>query len=164
MANTEVILREHIKGLGSEADVVKVRTGYARNFLIPQGKAFEATSGNLRHIEALKAIRATREAEERNAADRVASKLKRIKFNLELNTGESGKAFGAITVSDIAKAILDQTGETIDRHQIQLAQPIKGTGNFDIPVRLHSEVTFELRLRVVAAGADVPEEETAEGS
>lgn len=159
MAHTEVILREHIKGLGAEADVVKVRSGFARNFLIPQGKAYEATAGNLRQIETLKTVRATREAEERNNAERVASKLKRIKFKVELQTGDIGKTFGAVTVADIVKLVQDQTGELLDRHQVQLAHPIKNTGNFDIPVRLHPEVSFELRLRVAAAGA--PDEEAA---
>lgn len=162
MAHTEIILRTHIKGLGAEADVVKVRRGYARNFLIPLGKAFEATPGNLRQIEGLKKARAARETEERAAAERIASKLKRVKFKLQIQTGESGKAFGSITVTDIANAILDQAGETVDRHQIQLEHSIKGTGNFDIPVRLHPDVTFELRLRVSAVGA--PDDEAAEGA
>tara|TARA_R110002096_G_scaffold403766_3_gene601345 strand:- start:50456 stop:50938 length:483 start_codon:yes stop_codon:yes gene_type:complete len=153
MSNTKIILREKIKGLGAEADVVQVRHGYARNFLIPQGKAFEATKGNLRQIESLKATRAKREAEELNAAEKLSSKIKRTKINLELATGETGKAFGSITVIDLVKAIEEQAGETIDRHTIELDKPIKTTGSFDIPVKLHPDVSFQLRVKVEAKGA-----------
>ncbi len=152
MAHSEVILREKIVNLGAEADVVKVRRGYARNYLIPQGKAYEATKGNLRQIEALKIARSQREAEELQEAEKVASKIKRVKFQLELATGESGKAFGSITVNDLVKAIEEKTGEKLDRHAIQLERPIKSTGSFDIPVKLHHDVTFDLRLRVDAQG------------
>ncbi len=161
MAYTEVILREKITHLGAEADVVKVRRGYARNFLIPQGKAYEATKGNLRQIEALKIARAKREGEELQEAEKVASKIRRVKFDLELATGEQGKAFGSITVNDLVKAIEEETGEKIDRHAIQLDKPIKSTGSFDIPVKLHQDVTFDLRLRVHAQGG---EEEAADES
>ncbi len=150
MAFTEVILREKIENLGAEADVVKVRRGFARNFLLPQGKAYEATRGNLRQIESLRKARAEREAQELAAAEALASKLKRIKFRQELKTGEEGKAFGSITVNDIVKAIEEKTGEKIDRHAIHLEKPIKQTGAFDIPVKLHPDVKFDLRLRVDA--------------
>ncbi|MEM1296079.1 MAG: 50S ribosomal protein L9 [Verrucomicrobiota bacterium] len=159
MSNTKIILREKIEGLGAEADVVQVRHGYARNFLIPKGKAFEATRGNLRQIESLKAARAKREAEELNAAEKLASKVKRTKINLELATGETGKAFGSITVIDLVKAIEEQAGETIDRHAIELSKPIKTTGSFDVPVKLHPDVSFDLRVRVDAKGAAEPEGE-----
>ena len=154
MANTEVILREKIESLGAEADVVKVRRGYARNFLIPEGKAFEATKGNLRHIESLKEARARREADELNAAEAQASKVKRQKIVLELATGEQGKAFGSITINDLVKAIEEKCGEKIDRHAIKLEKPIKNTGRFDIPVKLHPEVEFDLRLTVEAKGGE----------
>jgi len=165
MAYTEVILREKIINLGAEADVVKVRRGYARNFLLPQGKAYEATKGNLRQIEALKIARAQREGEELQEAEKVASKIRRVKFNLELATGEQGKAFGSITVNDLVKAIEEETGEKIDRHAIELEKPIKNTGSFDIPVKLHPDVTFELRLFVNSqGGGDAAEEEESSES
>ena len=154
MALTEVILREKIHNLGAEADVVKVRRGHARNYLIPEGKAFEATKGNLRHLASLKESRARREAEELNQAESQASKIKRQKFVLELATGEQGKAFGSITVNDLVKAIHDKTGFDIDRHAIKLEKPIKNTGKFNIPVRLHPDVLFEMRLTVEAKGGD----------
>ncbi|MFT5467754.1 MAG: large subunit ribosomal protein L9 [Verrucomicrobiales bacterium] len=154
MAHTEVILREKITNLGAEADVVKVRRGYARNFLLPQGKAFEATKGNLRNIESLKIARGRREAEEMAQAESQASKIKRQKFVLELATGEQGKAFGSITVNDLVKAVAEKTGIDIDRHAIKLDKPIKSTGKFDIPVKLHADVEFDLRLTVEAKGGE----------
>ena len=161
MALTEVILREKIQGLGSESDIVKVRRGYARNFLLPQGKAYEATKGNLRQIESLKAARAQREADELAAAEKLASKIKRKKFNLTLATGSTGKAFGSITVMDLVKAVKEAAGEDIDRHAIKLEAPIKTTGKFNVPVRIHPDVLFELRVFVEAEGGD-EEEEVAE--
>lgn len=162
MALTEVILREKIINLGAEADVVKVRRGYARNFLIPEGKAFEATKGNLRHLESLKEARARREAEELAEAETQASKIKRQKYVLELATGEQGKAFGSITVNDLVKAVQEKTGIDIDRHAIELDKPIKNTGKFNIPVKLHADVEFEMRLTVEAKGGEEEEAAAAE--
>jgi large subunit ribosomal protein L9 len=163
MATTQVILKEKIKGLGAEADVVKVKRGFARNFLLPQGKAYEASKGNLRYTERLKAVRAEREAKELAEAEKVASKLKKTKLKLTLATGQGGKAFGAITTMDIAKAITEQAGVEIDRHQIVLERPIKNTGAFEIEVKLGHEVTATIKLTVTAAGDSSAEgEESAE--
>lgn len=151
MASVEVILKEKIKGLGAEADVVKVKRGFARNFLVPQGKAYEASAGNLRHLNHLKALRAEREAKELTEAEKTASKLKKIKLNLTLQTGQAGKAFGSVTTIDIAKAVLDVAKVELDRHQIQLERPIKATGSFEVPVKLHAEVSCFLRVNVTAA-------------
>lgn len=169
MANTQVILKEKIAGLGAEADVVDVRRGYARNFLVPTGKAYEATPGNLRHIEQLKAVRAQREAEELAEAEKLSNKLKKLKLKLTLATGQGGKAFGSITTMDIANAIAESTAKAeIDRHQIELEKPIKSTGSFEIPVKLHPEVSCFLKLTVVAEeageGAGEEAEETAEAA
>lgn len=151
MANVQVILKEKIQGLGAEADVVQVKRGYARNFLVPQGKAFEATPGNLRNLNHLKAIRAEREAKELQEAEKVASKLKKLKIKLTLQTGQGGKAFGSITTMDIAKAVADSVAKVeLDRHQIQLEKPIKNTGSFEVPVKLHHDVNCFLKLTVVA--------------
>jgi large subunit ribosomal protein L9 len=154
MANVQVILKEKIKGLGAEADVVNVKRGFARNFLVPQGKAYEATRGNLRHLANLKAIRAEREAKELQEAEKTASKLKKLKLKLTLQTGQGGKAFGSITTIDIAKAVAESTAKVeLDRHQIQLDKPIKSTGSFEVPVKLHHDVNCFLRVNVVAEGA-----------
>ncbi len=152
MATTQVILKEKIKGLGAEADVVKVKRGFARNFLLPQGKAYEASQGNLRHTERLKAIRAEREAKEMAEAEKLSSKIKKVKLKLTLATGQGGKAFGAITTMDIAKALTEQAGVEIDRHQIVLERPIKNTGAFEIDVKLGYDITATVKLTVAAAG------------
>ena len=164
MATTQVILKEKIKGLGAEADVVKVRRGYARNFLVPVGKAYEATKGNLRHIENLKKVRAKREADELAEAEKTASKLKKVKLKMTLATGATGKAFGSITTIDIAKALEEQSKITLDRHQIQLEKPIKTTGKHEVNVKLLGDVTCFIRIDVAAEGAPegATDEESAE--
>ncbi|TDU67212.1 large subunit ribosomal protein L9 [Prosthecobacter fusiformis] len=151
MANVQVILKEKIQGLGAEADVVHVKRGFARNFLVPQGKAYDASAGNLRNLNHLKAIRAEREAKELQEAEKIASKLKKLKLKLTLQTGQGGKAFGSITNMDIAKAVADSAAKVeLDRHQIQLDKPIKSTGTFEIPVKLHADVNCFLKLTVLA--------------
>lgn len=162
MATVDVILREKILNLGAEADVVKVKRGYASNYLIPTGKAFEATKGNLRNIESLKASRALRETEEMNTALALASRLNKQRIKLELATGQGGKAFGSITTMDIHRALeeADKKFGNIDRHIIELEKPIKHTGDFEIPIRLHPEVTAILKVKVTASsdeGADSDE-------
>ena len=156
MANAQVILKEKIEGLGAEADVVKVRAGYARNFLIPQGKAYEASKSNLRHVEALKASRAAREAEELVAFQELATKISKLKPKFTLSTGQGGKAFGSVTNMDIHKE-LEAAGIVIDRHAIELEKPIKKSGKSEVTVRLHPEVIATLTISVDAG--DTKEEE-----
>jgi large subunit ribosomal protein L9 len=158
MANAQVILKEKIEGLGAEADVVKVRAGYARNFLIPQGKAYEATKSNLRHVEALKVGRAAREAEELVAFQEVATKISKLKPKFTLSTGQGGKAFGSVTSIDIHKE-LEAAGIVIDRHAIELDKPIKKSGKSDVQIRLHPQVSTTLTITVDAGDT----EEEAEG-
>lgn len=150
MALTEVILREKIDNLGSEADIVKVKAGFARNFLIPQGKAYEATKGNLRQISNLQAARAKRETEELNEAQELASKIARMKPKFTLDVGKNGKAFGSVTSIDIHKALEDK-GVVIDRTAIQLDKPLKSTGKTDVEIKLHPEVTTSVTITVAAA-------------
>ena len=157
MANAQVILKEKIEGLGAEADVVKVRAGYARNFLIPQGKAYEATKANLRHVENLKAGRAKREAAELEVAKELANKVSKLRPKFKLELGQGGKAFGSVTSLDIHKE-LEAAGIKIDRHAIELEKPIKRSGKSDVVVRVHPEVTTILTINVEANG-----EEAAEG-
>lgn len=156
MANAQVILKEKIEGLGAEADVVKVRAGYARNFLIPQGKAFEASKSNLRHVEALKVNRAAREAEELVVFQELAAKIAKIRPKFTLSTGQGGKAFGSVTNMDIHKE-LEAAGIVIDRHAIELEKPIKKSGKTEVSVRLHPEVIATLTISVDAG--DTKEEE-----
>ncbi|KAB2640319.1 MAG: 50S ribosomal protein L9 [Verrucomicrobia bacterium] len=154
MANAQVILKEKIEGLGLEADVVKVRAGYARNFLIPQGKAYEASRANLRHVEALKVSRANREAVELTAAQELATRISKLKPKFTLSTGQGGKAFGSVTNMDIHKE-LEAAGISIDRHAIELDKPVKKSGKTEVIVRVHPQVTATLTI-TVDAGEEEP--------
>ncbi|MEN9975797.1 MAG: hypothetical protein RLZZ282_1803 [Verrucomicrobiota bacterium] len=149
MANAQVILKEKIAGLGAEADVVKVRAGYARNFLIPQGKAYEASRSNLRHVEALKTSRARREAQEIVTFQEIATKISKLKPKFTLSTGQGGKAFGSVTSMDIHKQ-LEADGIIIDRHAIELEKPVKKSGKTEVTVRLHPQVSATLIISVDA--------------
>lgn len=160
MANAQVILKEKIAGLGVEADVVKVRAGYARNFLIPQGKAYEASKSNLRHVEALKASRARREAEELLTFQELATRISKITPKFTLSTGQGGKAFGSVTSIDIHKK-LEEEGIVIERHTIELDKPIKKSGKSEINIRLHPQVSVLLTIKV-EAGEDGAEETAGE--
>lgn len=154
MASTEVILKQKVENLGSEADIVKVRNGFARNFLIPKGLAMEATASSRRHIERLKAIRAERETKELEEAEKIAGKLRRLKLKFNLSIGQGGKAFGSVTSMDIAKAVTAADSNIdLERHSILLEAPIKSTGKFDVEVKLHPQVTAVLKISVNAEGA-----------
>jgi len=154
MANAQVILKEKIEGLGLEADVVKVRAGYARNFLIPQGKAYEASRANLRHVEALKVSRARRETAELAVAQELATRIAKLKPKFTLSTGQGGKAFGSVTNMDIHKE-LEAAGISIDRHAIELEKPVKKSGKTEVIVRVHPQVTATLTI-TVDAGDEEP--------
>ena len=158
MATTEVILTEKIEHLGAEADVVKVRRGYARNFLVPQGKAYEVTPATMKRINMLRTKRAEREANELNEAQDLARRINKLKLTLELETGETGKAFGSITSHDLAERLKRELGPKgdIDRHRIQLEKPIKETGEHEVTIKLHADVTAKLNLNVKAKGGDKP--------
>jgi len=164
MATTEIILTEKIASLGAEADVVKVRRGYARNFLLPQGKALEVTPATLKRINILKAKRAEREGREMNEAEELARKINKLKITLELETGVNGKAFGSITASDLAERLKAELGGNIDidRHRIHLEKPIKETGPHEVQVKLHSDVVAKLNIIVKAKGGDDAKTEEAE--
>ena len=165
MSTIEVILTEKIASLGAEADIVKVKRGYARNFLVPFGKAFEVTPSTLKRINALKAKRAEREAKEQNEADELARRINKFKLTMELETGETGKAFGSITAADIAERLnkeLAGKGE-VDRHRIHIEKPIKESGEHEVLVKLHAEVTVKLVVIVNAKGSEAEVQE-GEGS
>lgn len=152
MAFAEVILTENIKTLGAEADLVKVRRGYAHNFLIPRGKAIEATSASVKQINHLKARRAEREALELTAAEELASKVNKLKLNFTLETGETGKAFGSVTAKDIVDRLNQELKDAeVPRHAITLEHPIKESGEQEISVKLHADVVAKLKVKVTAA-------------
>jgi large subunit ribosomal protein L9 len=145
----EVILREDIKTLGRAGEMVRVKPGYARNYLLPQGLAYEATEGNRKRIAAETRVRSARSQAERTEAERFAATLSEVTLTLSGKAGEEGKLFGSITSQDIADALARQ-GYTVDRRRIELEHPIKSTGAHTVAVRLHPEVNAELRVSVVA--------------
>jgi len=158
MAHTEVILTTNLPPLGAEADIVRVRRGYARNFLVPQGKALEVTKGSLRAVNSLKQKRAEREAREVTAAEELATRINKIKLNLTLETGETGKAFGSITAKDLTEKLEAELKDiTLPRHAVELEKSIKESGDHEVPVRLHPDVTAKLRVKVSAAKSEEDE-------
>ena len=145
----EIILREDVKSLGRAGDLVRVKPGYARNFLLPQGLAYEATEGNKKRIAAEGKARASRGQAERAEAERVAATLGAVTLTLVGKAGEEGKLFGSITPQDIAEALAKQ-GHEVDKRRIELEHPIKTLGHHTIGIRLPHEVRAEVRLSIVA--------------
>lgn len=165
MAYSEVLLVKPVEGLGGEGDQVKVRAGYARNFLLPRHIAVPLTAANRKQVEALKKRRAIREAEELSGAQELAKKLEKTSLAFAVKTGEGGKMFGAITAADI-HAKLVAAGLEIDKKRIHLHTPVKTLGQHTVKVKLHAEVTVELSFDVVSenpieAPIEAPVEETA---
>lgn len=144
----EVILREDVKSLGRAGELVRVKPGYARNYLLPHGLAYEATEGNKKRIAAESKARAVRGQADRTEAERFAAKLNGVSLTLSGKAGEEGKLFGSITSQDIAEALAAQ-GHTVDRRRIELEHPIKTLGEHAVAVRVHPEVHAELRVSVV---------------
>ena len=150
MKTTKLILRQDINKLGEAGEVVSVRAGYARNYLLPQGLAYEATEGNRKRIAAETRARAARLAAEKDGAEALAARLNAVTLALAGNAGEEGKLFGSITPSDIATALKAQ-GFEVDRRRIDLDHPIKSLGEHVVPIRLHPEVEANVRVTVTPA-------------
>lgn len=145
----EVILRDDIRSLGKAGELVRVKPGYARNYLLPQGLAYEATEGNRKRIAAETKARAARLATEKTSAEAFAQTLGALQLTIPGKAGEEGKLFGSITAADIAEAIAVQ-GHQVDRRRIELDQPIRHLGEHTVAVRLHPEVHADVRVTVVA--------------
>ncbi len=145
----EVILREDIQTLGKAGELVRVKPGYARNYLLPRGLAFEATEGNKKRIAAETRARAARLGAEKAEAERAAETLNGLTVTVAGKAGEEGRLFGSVTAQDIADA-LAREGHAVDRRRIELDHPIKSLGQHAVTIRLHPEVHAELRVSVVA--------------
>ena len=146
----EVILRDHVEHLGRRGEVVKVADGYARNFLFPRKLALAVTPENRRQIERERAKAETREAEERQAAEAIRTRLEMLDLSIGRRVGENDVLYGSVTSADIAE-LLATRGFDIDRRKVQLADPLKALGEHKVPVKLHREVTAELTVKVVPA-------------
>ena len=143
-----VILTKDVKGTGKAGEVVKVSDGYARNMLLPRGLAKEATEGNIRSLEKQKAIAAEKHEEQKVAAKEQAKALENVTVQIKSKGGENGKLFGSITSKDIAEALQQQENMKIDKKKIELAAPIKQTGETQVTVKLFPEVTATLKVNV----------------
>ena len=143
----EVILREDVSNLGNRGDVVKVADGYGRNFLLPKNLAMEATPANKAVIEQMKAAAVRRSAKEKAEAEQLVTQLNTVALVFERKVGEDDRLFGSVTSSDIAQGLAAK-GFTIDRRKVQLDEPLKSTGEFHVPVKLHREVTAHISVTV----------------
>lgn len=163
MAHTKVLLRQDIDDLGARGEIVRVRAGYARNYLLPRKLAVEATTSNVKQIEQERAALLKREAKERATAEGQADQMRALVLAFERKAGEQGALYGSVTSMDIAEA-LQERGYEVERHRIHLREPIKRVGDFTVPVRLHRAVTIDLQVKVtpegeVIVGHMTPEEE-----
>ena len=165
MAHTKVLLREDVDDLGARGEIVRVRAGYARNYLLPRNLAVEATAGNVKGIEAERAALLKKEAKERATAESQSQQMSSLELEFRRKAGEQGHLYGSVTSMDVAEALKDR-GYEIDRHRIHLREPLKRLGEYTVPVRLHREVTIDLKVKVapegeVIVGHMTPEQEAA---
>jgi large subunit ribosomal protein L9 len=151
MAHTKVLLREDVDDLGARGEIVRVRAGYARNYLLPRNLAVQATTGNVKGIEQERAALLKKEAKERATAEAQSQQMSSLELEFRRKAGEQGALYGSVTSMDLAEA-LKERGYEIDRHRIHLREPLKRLGDYSVPVRLHREVTIELKVRVAPEG------------
>ena len=145
----EVILREHVDNLGRRGDVVKVAEGYARNFLLPRKLALAVTENNKRQIDREKKLAEARDMEEKAAAEAIAARLAQLDVEIARRVGENDTLYGSVTSADIAQA-LHAKGFEIDKRKITLPEPLKALGESVVPVKIHRDVTGQIKVRVVA--------------
>jgi large subunit ribosomal protein L9 len=146
----KVILADDVDTLGNKGDVVSVADGYARNFLIPKGKALFATKGALRQAEMMQRARIEREQKAKEAAAAKVADLASSPIYISARAGEGGRLFGSVTKSDVARGIEEQLGEAVDRHNIMLEDPIRVLGSHQVEVKLHEEVNALVTVEVIA--------------
>ncbi|MFZ3201076.1 MAG: 50S ribosomal protein L9 [Candidatus Acidiferrales bacterium] len=143
----QIILQEDVEKLGTRGQIVEVAEGYARNFLLPHKLALEANAGNMKRLEKMRAAFAKKEATEKGDAETLAGLLGGVSLEVRRKSGENDQLFGSVTSADISEALAAQ-GYTVDKRKISLADPIKLVGEFDVPIKLHREVTATVKLTV----------------
>lgn len=161
MALVRIILRDDVYGLGEAGEVVSVKPGYARNYLLPKGLAALATEAKVREIEHQRRAIAELQAKRAEAMQSEKQKIEKLELQVEMQAGEQGRLFGSVTATRIAELLAEQ-GVEIDRRKLSIAEPIKSVGEHSVGLRLHREVNAELRLLVVAAGVPDAEAEDVE--
>jgi|SRR5882724_8580936 len=147
----EVILREHVDNVGRRGEIVKVADGYARNYLLPRKLALLATAGNKKQIERERVKFDAKELEEQKVAEAVVARLQGVEVVIARKVGETEALYGSVTSADIAEALAAK-GFELDRRKLHLPEPIKKLGEFEVPLKLHREVTTKVKVRVVAEG------------
>jgi large subunit ribosomal protein L9 len=147
----KVVLRRDVAQVGKKGDIVDVADGYARNFLVPKGMAFQATAGVEAQATAMRRGRDVRDASDRSAAEAVAKTLVPRVVTISARAGAEGKLFGSVTTTEIAEAVAAQTGIEIDRRKLHLDEPIRSVGQHLVPAKLHAEVEFPITVEVVAS-------------
>jgi large subunit ribosomal protein L9 len=148
----EVILRTHVENLGRRGEIVKVAEGYARNYLLPRKLALAVTESNKRQIERERQAAEARELEEKTQAEAFAARLSTVEVSIARRVGgENDTLYGSVTNADIASA-LEKQGFDIDRRKVQLAEPLKQLGEFTVPIKVHREVTADVKVKVVKEG------------
>jgi len=148
----EVILREHVDNLGKRGEIVKVADGYARNYLLPRKMALLATDGNKKQIEREREKFEAKESDERKVAEAIVARMAGVEITIARKVGENDVLFGSVTSADVAAA-LGEKGFEIDRRKLQLPEPIKKLGEFDVPLKLQRDVVATVKVKVVAEGA-----------
>ena len=144
----KVILKEDIKSLGKQGEIVDVSDGYARNFILKKGKGVEANSKNLNDLKLKKSNEEKIAKENKEAAEKLAGELKAGQILLKIKVGEGGKAFGSVSAKEIAAAVKEQMGLDVDKKKIQLKETLKTLGTHNVPIKLHPEVTAELKVEI----------------
>ena len=151
MANMKLILTHEVSGLGAPGDVVEVKNGYGRNYLLPRGFALAWTKGAEKQIDSIRKARKVREVRDLGHAVEIKGQLEGLKIKLATRAGDTGRLFGAVTVADIAKAVLTAGGPDLDKRKIEIGNAIKVVGTHSVSVRLHPEVAAKVEVTVVAA-------------
>jgi large subunit ribosomal protein L9 len=147
----QIILQEDVEKLGTRGQVVEVKEGYARNFLLPRKLALEASAGNMKRLEKMRAVFAKKEAVEKGDAQKLAELLAGVSLELTRKAGETDQLFGSVTSADLSEALAAQ-GFTVDKRKIALAEPIKVIGEYEVPLKLHREVSATVKLTVKKEG------------
>jgi large subunit ribosomal protein L9 len=148
----KLILTQEVSGVGAPGDVVEVKDGYGRNYLVPRGLAVAWTKGGEKQVASIRAARSSREIKTLEEAQQVRAQLEGRRVRLAVRAGASGRLFGAVTTGDVAEAISAAGGPTVDRRKVELQQPIKSLGDYTVQVRLHPDVQATVPVQVVAAG------------
>jgi large subunit ribosomal protein L9 len=147
----KLILTQEVTGLGAPGDVVEVKDGYGRNYLIPRGVAMRWSRGAEKTVDSIKSARASRAVRDHDHAAEIKTKLESAPVAVKVRSGEGGRLFGAVTVAEIAGALADASGEQVDKRTIVVKNPIKSLGSHEVSVKLHDEVSATVALNVIPA-------------